>query len=283
MPLGIQYELVGTTRHLNIDASEEGLNVQRGMFEQTTFKPKYHQLAAYLRKHIQDGSWPIGALLPSEMQLVEQFSVSRNTVREAMKELENSGYIFRVHGKGSYVSSIRLNQRFNNLTSFSEDISLAGMTPGHRNFEIRKVRSSGFIATKLQVPAESECLFLHRLLLADGLAFIIVKTYLPFHWLEMAGIDISEASLGEGSLYGFLKERYGVVFAKTSTTAKAARATSEESRVLEIPRGSPVLATERLSFTADDIPRELTFGTGHPDRHQWTMMMYGDVDSAPRR
>ncbi len=247
------------------------------------FKPKYQQLATYILKNIQEGTWPVGTLIPSEMHLVEQFSLSRNTVREAIKQLELSGYIYRIHGKGSYVSTARLNQRFNNLTSFSRDILAAGMTPGHRNLEIRKVTANEAISMKLQVPLNSECLFLHRLLLADDLVFIVVRTYFSMQWLEMSGITITDDSLSGGSLYEFFSTNYGISFTKASIIARAVRATNEESRYLGIPKGSPILATERLAYTADNIPRELTFGAGHPDRHQWSMTVYKDVDASGSR
>ncbi len=248
------------------------------MFEATAHQPKYIQLADYLLKNIRDGSWPVGSAIPSEYELVTKFRVSRNTVREAMGELERLGYIFRIHGKGSYVSSVRLNQRFNNLTSFSEDISSLGLTPSHKNIEIRKIKAEEAISTKLHLPPGSDCMFLHRLLLADDVPFIVVKTYIPAHWLEIQGISISEKTLGKGSFYSLLSA-HGIVFNKASITARAMRATSQEAKYLGISKGSPVLATERLSFSSDDVPRELTFGIGHPDRQQWTMMVYKDIDT----
>jgi DNA-binding GntR family transcriptional regulator len=250
---------------------------------QTDFRPKYQQLASYILKNIQEGTWPVGTPIPSEMHLVGRFSLSRNTVREAIKQLELSGYIYRIHGKGSFVSTARLNQRFNNLTSFSKDVMAAGMTPGHRNLDIRKMRADEAVSMKLHVPLNSECLFLHRLLLADDLVFIVVKTYFAMQWLEMSGITITSDTLGDGSLYDFFSNTYGISFTKATIIARAVRATSEESRYLGIPKGSPILATERLAYTPDNIPRELTFGAGHPDRHQWSMTVYKDVDASGGR
>lgn len=70
--------------------------------------PLYSQLAKALRKQIES-ELIFGEKLPSEKEIGEMYSVSRTTVRLAMDELEKTGYIYRLQGKGSFVSNFAIN------------------------------------------------------------------------------------------------------------------------------------------------------------------------------
>src|SRR6266581_2858134 len=65
--------------------------------------PKYAQIVNAIQRRIGDGTYPPGALLPSETQLVREFGVSRPTVVRALEVLRSQGWIDREHGRGSFV------------------------------------------------------------------------------------------------------------------------------------------------------------------------------------
>jgi DNA-binding GntR family transcriptional regulator len=65
--------------------------------------PKYARVVVELRKRIEDGTYPPGAMLPSETQLVREFAVGRTTVVRALQMLQHDGWIDREHGRGSFV------------------------------------------------------------------------------------------------------------------------------------------------------------------------------------
>ena len=64
----------------------------------------YLQIKAHVSRHIADGSWPAGARVPSEQELVQHFGVARMTVNRALRELAEQGLIVRVAGVGSFVA-----------------------------------------------------------------------------------------------------------------------------------------------------------------------------------
>ena len=66
----------------------------------------YAQVKQYLKKHLQRGRWPPGALMPSEAELVAEFGVSRMTVNRAFRELQVEGLIDRVQGVGTFAASL---------------------------------------------------------------------------------------------------------------------------------------------------------------------------------
>jgi len=73
--------------------------------ERRSFTPIYYQLAKSLKSEILRGERPPGSQLPTEEELSAGHGVSRVTVRSALKKLEIEGFIHRVKGKGTYVSS----------------------------------------------------------------------------------------------------------------------------------------------------------------------------------
>ena len=73
------------------------------MNKRATPKYKYQNLKDYLIAKIRSGGLAGSGRLDSESQLCERFSLSRNTIRQAIQELENEGYVYRIHGKGTFI------------------------------------------------------------------------------------------------------------------------------------------------------------------------------------
>ncbi|MEU3600613.1 GntR family transcriptional regulator, partial [Streptomyces sp. NPDC006798] len=68
--------------------------------------PLYQQVADAIRQGIEEGEYPPGSPLPSEAQLIEEYQVSRPTVRNAVAALRSEGLIEVRHGKGSFVKGV---------------------------------------------------------------------------------------------------------------------------------------------------------------------------------
>jgi LacI family transcriptional regulator len=94
-------------------------------------QPKHSEISRHLETEIASGKYTDGARLPSEIQLVKQFSVSRPTVARALRDLETKGLIDRRAGSGTYV-------RNNNERTASSRI-LGLLIPGLSNTEIFQI------------------------------------------------------------------------------------------------------------------------------------------------
>jgi LacI family transcriptional regulator len=94
-------------------------------------KPKHSEISRYLETEITAGRYGNGSRLPSEVQLVKQFSVSRPTVARALRDLEKKGLIERRAGSGTYV---RLNNQRNTATRI-----LGLLVPGLASTEIFQI------------------------------------------------------------------------------------------------------------------------------------------------
>ncbi|MEY9859066.1 DNA-binding GntR family transcriptional regulator [Catenulispora sp. GAS73] len=64
----------------------------------------YKTIADAMRRRIAEGEYAVGSLLPSEAMLTSEFSVSRNTLRRALGDLEREGLITALPGRGRVVA-----------------------------------------------------------------------------------------------------------------------------------------------------------------------------------
>ncbi len=237
------------------------------------YKPLYMRIADYLMDQILKGEWPVGSLVPSEDRLVSQFNVSRNTVRLALDRVERNGYIHRIRGRGTFVSSSKLIQLLNRLRSFHEDVEGLGMTPCYQILQVTAKQANPELAAKLEVHERAPVIFLHRLLLANQLPYIIGKTYIPKAILDAKGITLTSDTLGGGSLYEFF-DKHGIHLWEATEKIRAEKATREDRQLLGISEGAPVLISERISKDINGVVIEFTISIGHPERHEYSAKLY---------
>ena len=134
-----------------------------------SFKNKalYHQLVDLLKNQMESNMIPHDKL-PSERELTAQYGVSRTTVRLALKELENTGYIYRRHGKGTFVSDIKKNVAdLAGTYSFTEQMKSLGRTAETRILAFEKIEADKFIAKQLNLSLGEVVFKLSRLRIAD--------------------------------------------------------------------------------------------------------------------
>ncbi len=90
--------------------------------DKTSRMPLYYQLMDIIIDMIDSGELVEDDQLPSERELCEIYDISRSTVRQAIQELEKEGYIYRVHGKGTFVSKEKFRQELLEFYSFTEEM-----------------------------------------------------------------------------------------------------------------------------------------------------------------
>ena len=89
---------------------------------------KYQQLHKQLEKAIHEETYAVGYFLPSEHELMDQYQVSRDTVRKALALLQEEGFIKKIRGQGSQViKEETVNFPVSNLTSYQELVQELGL------------------------------------------------------------------------------------------------------------------------------------------------------------
>jgi GntR family transcriptional regulator len=228
--------------------------------------PKYNQLASILRQKIEDGEWPPRTPIPSERQLEVIYNISRTTIREAIDHLVRQGYLYREHGRGTFVSPQKLQKGLMELTSFSEDLLKRGIQPGQIIRAMDWIEAPAKIAQKLEVPTGTRLLRIERIRLGDEVPIGLQTSYLAL----AEGQEISEAELRSGgSLYRMLQEKLNIIPSEADETLEVTLATLDEADLLQVVEGAPLLLSERVLFAQDRRPVEYVKILYRGDRYQY--------------
>jgi len=228
--------------------------------------PKYNQLASILRQKIEDGEWPPRTPIPSERQLEVIYNISRTTIREAIDHLVRQGYLYREHGRGTFVSPQKLQKGLMELTSFSEDLLKRGIQPGQIIRAMDRIEATAKIAQKLEVPTGAPLLRIERIRLGDDVPIGLQTSYLALAKEQ----EISEEDLRSGgSLYRILQEKFNIIPSEADETLEVTLATPEEAELLQVVEGAPLLLSERVLFAQDRRPVEYVKILYRGDRYQY--------------
>ncbi len=207
--------------------------------------PHYRKLYEVLRKHINDGIYREGDLLPSENELCQLYGLTRPTVRQALSTLANDGYIRKHQGKGSIV---------HHLPREIGILSVSGTTSaiGDRNLKTRIIVKpvlipwpEDFIFPLSQLEKESGCIYMERLRLLDDAPIFYDISYIASINLPR----ITARNFENRSLFRILRDKYRVEITGGEQRIKAIPASARIGRFLDLVRGEPVLHLERKMET----------------------------------
>lgn len=130
--------------------------------------PKYFALKKELIQKIEEEEFGPECPIPSERELMEQYQVSRITVRRAIDELVTGGYLYKVQGKGTYVKSDDYSQNLFAITSCTDDVIRLGRNPSKKVTVSEIVPADAKRARLLNTAVGDELFRLERITMADG-------------------------------------------------------------------------------------------------------------------
>lgn len=208
----------------------------------------YRQIASTLIDEIHRGNWSLNERLPSEMDLVERFGVGRNTVREALRELQDLGYLSRRRGTRSVLIRSTPESSFVNSVRSVDELLEYANTTRTALLSSETVILSQEKARQLDCQQGSEWLRLQLLRRreAGGLPFCYSEVYLaPKYQDVLPFVD------GEHNIYSIIERRHNIVIRRVVQEIEAAAADENIASRLHVPAGSPILLA-RTKFHASD-------------------------------
>jgi len=208
--------------------------------------PAYVRLANHLRSQIRKGAYPVSSLLPTEMVLCARYQVSRYTVREALRRLDEEGLVARYQGVGTYVRAARSKAHYlqhissiADLLQYTQDtyLEIAGS---------RRVRADRALARLLGSPTGVEWVHLSatRRDMETDAALCVMDIYLR---PSFRGI---ERQLGKErrSIYGLIEERYGHRITEIEQNISAELVQAQHAAALNCKAGQAALKTVRRFY-----------------------------------
>ncbi len=224
--------------------------------------PLHAQLKEILRKEIEQGNYT--GKIPSERELMERFSVSRTTVREAVSALAREGFLEKIHGKGTFVTKHKVNEWLGNIKSFTETIKSMGMKPGIKLLS-QGVESNPEICKVLGI---KEYYAIERLRYADDEPVAIEKTCYP---LEI-GLKLAEHDLNKITLYELL-ESIDIILYEAEQKITCTMPTREAAKLLGISPSASILAAERITTDPQGKIIEYYYSIFRADKYAFCIKM----------
>jgi GntR family transcriptional regulator/GntR family frlABCD operon transcriptional regulator len=207
--------------------------------------PHHKRLYEILRRHIIDGIYKEGDLLPSENELCQLYGMTRPTVRQSLSTLANDGYIRKHQGKGSIVHHL---PREIGILSVSGTTSAVGNRNLKTGIIVKPVLipwDDDFMFPLSELEKESGCIYMERLRLLDDVPIFYDISYIANINLPR----ITSRQFENRSLFQILRDHYHIEIKGGEQRIKAIPASDKISRFLHLKKGEPVLHLERKMET----------------------------------
>jgi DNA-binding GntR family transcriptional regulator len=223
--------------------------------------PLHRAVANKLMAAIQDGTYPVGSLLPTENKLAAKFKISRHTLRESVRQLQALNLVTRRQGHGTIVKSDRVQREFKLAIRTFSDVE------NHGYFTHLVLLRSDIVTADARLARELGCEPGQKFLHAISRRVPIDDTIpLPTAWNETyiiepyAGIR-NQMGMQKGPIYNLIERTFGERINAIEQDVSAVELTSEVARVLSARPRSPGLRVKRTYFGRGNRPVMIGYNT----------------------
>ncbi|MEH7384892.1 GntR family transcriptional regulator [Bacillus sp. JJ1521] len=237
------------------------------MIKKSSPVPIYFQIEQQIREKIENKELKPGDMIPSEREFAEKFQISRMTVRQAINNLVNEGYLQRVRGKGTFVAVKKFEKNVQRLTGFSEDMRSRGLEPETKVLSFKVIEADSLIASRLNVEEMSKVYQIERLRLADQEPIAYEVFYMSADLVPDLTWEVAEQSI-----FKYVEE-IGLYIISGTQELEAITANKREATILGIKVGAPILYIQQVSQLEDQQPLEYVKSYYRGDRYKYRVEM----------
>lgn len=210
------------------------------------------QTVMALQEAIKQGKFPPGSQLPPEMELLQMLGVSRTTLREALRILEEQRLIRKRRGLGTFVLERAIIKDMSQNFGITEMISQAGYHPGTHDFEIRVETASKNIAEKLSIPNEAALVVIDRVRTANDNPVVWTRDIMPREYLGTWMPTVQD--LDGTSIYDCLERYANIRIISGIASFTPVQANREIAEKLNIQRNDLLLLIDQVDSDQDQRP-----------------------------
>jgi DNA-binding GntR family transcriptional regulator len=223
----------------------------------------YIQLTRIFLDEVTSGRWELNGKIPTEEHLCKRYDVSKITVRQAISNLVSDGYLMKIQGKGTFVTSVLPVLGLSMRTRFTEEMF------GEEVSTEKEIIYKGVqdpppeVRTYLKT---SDSIFQIRCKrTVNGEPAYLDESFIPYHMLP----GVEQLDFSQSSFYSLLQERALKKIFKVIQTVEVLQVWGEPATYLDLKEGLPVLAVHRLLFSSDNTPVGYTRFLGRSDRYKF--------------
>lgn len=235
--------------------------------DRTSKTPLHAQITTQLRSAIESGALPPGSLVENEIDLSGALGVSRPTLQKAIAELVRDGFLTRKPGRGTVVLPRSVHRQMS-VGSLYDDLAASGRHPRTQVLLFEEDSVPDRLRTRL--PSDpGPLVHIQRLRVADGEPLSILH-----NWIPAARVKFDADQLAEHGLYELLR-RDDIHPHLVEQSISARRASKDESAMLEMKTGDPLVTVHRVAFAEDASFIEYGEHAYRAERYQFDMVIVG--------
>jgi GntR family transcriptional regulator len=261
----------------------QGVTAIPGTIDKGSPVPYYYQLRQLLERAVAGGALAPGEQIPTEASLCERYDVSRTVVRQALSDLERTGLVTRLKGKGTFVTQPKVSEFVaQSLTSLHEDLTGRGERLETKVLRLEVEPVSPHVAKMLELPESEQIVLLERLRYLRGEPLVVTTAYMPYSICA----PILDLDMSDRSLFETYERELGLKLHRGTRAIEARAATGEVAQHLGVSEGAPILAFTGVTYLDNGLPIEYFVGLHRGDRSRFETELFrptGLVDLAAAR
>jgi GntR family transcriptional regulator len=227
-------------------------------------RPRYRRIADELNRKISTGIYPVGGLLPTELELCAKYRASRSTVREALRLLRDAGLISRRRRTGTEVVAQTTPASFRQPTNSIGDLLQYAEETRLTILSTRRIICDASLARQLECREGRAWLKINSLRTVpdDDRPICMTTAYVD------ADLPDIGARLGSvtGPISAMLEQSYGIRIARVDQTIQAMSLSRRQAELLRADPGSPALRAVRRYYQPDGVLIEVSSAIHPADR-----------------
>lgn len=215
-----------------------------------TPEPRYQLIRDEIMTAIREKRFRPNEQIPTELELMERYNVSRTTVRRAIHDLVENGTLVKRQGSGTFVNEPQFTRHLFRFISFTSDCLDNGLTPSTEVSPVEYGPPSPHVTQKMEfMPGENVYRF-HRLRFINGEPVMIEFNEVPERY-DFVQFTPHDALC---SLMHLFEVEHGLTAQRYSSTLETSYATKQEADMLRTRIGAPVILIEGICMREDDKP-----------------------------
>lgn len=235
-------------------------------------KPLYDQLCDLLKKKIDTDELKAGTLLPTERRLAVLYDVSRTTVRIALQNLELSGYVERIQGKGTFVSDKKDIFHCNNVESdFELRTRQIGKIPTIQLLQVKEVKKSNRNKRLNKFWHLSNCdklICIQKLYLANKSPILLEDIYINYN--KFSKFDLN--GLDDNKVKRDISEKIDKSISYVQDQLQLSKVDKKAEDLLKINKNIPIIFIEHSCFDKNNNLVKLSIRRARADKYQYSVI-----------
>ena len=229
---------------------------------------KVDKIEEYILEKIKNEEYIKGEMINSENQLSQKFNVSRMTVRKAIENLIQRNYLYRKHGKGTYVkdNSNKISVFLNEMIGFNERAKRYNLKAETKIINYKLIKADKILSEKLKIEEKEKVYCAEKLRLMNDEPVIYEIVFVPKKFI---GNDENEFEKYLKYKNKYLKENNETEILKIEKEFEGILPDKNIKEKLELEEFFPVFKQEERTFLVDDIPFDITITYYNQDKYKF--------------